>query len=270
MRPAEEVAQRLARHHLDDAAEHVRGHAVVPARAGIVDQGQRRDGGGPFFQVAAGAFGERVQLAVVHRVDGAVAEESVGESGRVQEQIADEDGAAGRPGFSVLVDLDAGEAREDAPEFVVQRQKPVLDEDHRRDARDGLGHGVDAEDVVGLEGVLFADAPTLCVPVHDLAPAGHQGHDSRRSGAVDQPLHGWRDAGEHLAGHADFLGLGGGPLLAGSDGRGQDGPGQREEQSDGKGTRLGARPTVRRELHAGFPFGVGVGPGRAGLPCGTT
>ena len=146
---------------------------------------------------------------------GVLPKTAVGEPGGVGQQIADQDRAGRWAKFAIVVHLDVGERGDDAGERIVQGEAALLDEDHRGDARDRLGHRVDAEDVVGFEGVLIPDAPAVGVPVHDLAAPGDQRHDARRAFVVDELPHGRADAREDLAGEAGLLGSGGGEVPVG-------------------------------------------------------
>ena len=247
MRSRKNVVQRLPRYHLDDAPEDVGGQTVVPAGAGVVDQGKGRDDLDALLEIRSPAPVEGVEAAPVQRIDRRVAEDAVGEAGRVGQQVADQDRARRRAEVPVVVHLHVGEGRDDAGKRIVQREAPFLDEDHRGDARDRLGHRVDAEDVVGLEGVLVLDAPAVGVPVYDLAAAGDQRHDAGRAFVVDELLHGRADAREDLAGEADLLGGGGGEVLGGLRVRVQrEGPDARRPAT---GDQPGRDGNVLRAVH---------------------
>ena len=103
----------------------------------------------------------------------------------------------------------AGELRNELRDRVVERDRAFLDENHHRDAGERLGHRVDAEDVVRLEGVAgggVAHAGRL--PVDDLPAPGDQGHHTGQPPVVDVGPHGGTDAGEAFGGHPGALGNG--------------------------------------------------------------
>ena len=191
MRVAERLAELLAVDHFDQAAQHVGRHAVFPARAGRELQ---RQGGelGDEFLVAHAAIAD---LGVdVGLVDQRRAARAVGEARRVAQQILHGHGALGiaelqhRPAVDDFLgaDLHLADLGQELRHGIADLEPALLDHLHDRDADDRLGHGVDAEDRVGLHRiarrhVAFAERRHP----GDLAAPRHQHDRARHQAGVD-------------------------------------------------------------------------------------
>ena len=106
-------------------------------------------------------------------------------------------------------DLHVGELGHELRERVVEGDPALLDQDHHRDARHRLGHRVDAEDVVPLQGVAGRGVPRPGrLPVDDLPPARHHRHHRGQPAVVDVDLHRGDDAVQRVRGHPDRAGGG--------------------------------------------------------------
>ena len=95
--------------------------------------------------VAAREIGLRVEF-----VNGRLAEEIVGQAGRVPEQILNGDGANRRREIEAAIafdaDLRAGESRNEFRDRIGEQNAPFLDHLHNCDRHDRLRHRIDAED----------------------------------------------------------------------------------------------------------------------------
>ena len=146
-----ELKQRLSRGHLDDPAEHVGRMTVIPPRRGLVGQRQDRDPVGEFSIVEIAGVQLGIAIELRHR---GFAEEAVGDTRRVPQQIPDRDRALRRlelerifSGFIGKVDADLC-VRKGTNVFrygIVERQFAVVDQHHRGDRGDGLRHRIDLE-----------------------------------------------------------------------------------------------------------------------------
>jgi hypothetical protein len=91
---------------------------------------------------------------------------------------------------------------------IVQLDHTLLDQHHRRDGRDRLGHRREAEDRVlahrlGFGSVLIS----VRLEVNDLTAPRDQGDGARKHAPVDLLRHHRCDAGQALLGHAlEFVG----------------------------------------------------------------
>ena len=79
-----ELVQRLSRHDLDDAAEHVGRMAVVPFRARLLRQRQFRD---PLDEFGIAEIGVEQIGFGIEPAHGIVAVEAIGQAGGVTQQI---------------------------------------------------------------------------------------------------------------------------------------------------------------------------------------
>ena len=152
----QELAQRLARHHLDHAAEHVGGVAVVPGAARLVGQRQPGDASANCALLMSRAPMRRVAIGLLHQ---ARAEEAVGQARRC--------GAAGRAPSSAAArppaPASSGRRVRSSRRRPSRRRRPgCISTPARRDRAcllrpassrprwQRLGHRIDAEDVVDL------------------------------------------------------------------------------------------------------------------------
>ena len=201
----DEGVERLAGGDLDDAPQDVGRHAVVPPRSRTREQ--RELGHAAREVVEALGPAERIRL-VVEAIDGRVAEEPVGETRGVGQQVLDGDRTRRRHAVSAVgQDRHVGELGHELRDRVVERDLAFLDQDHHRDAGHRLGHRVDAEDVAALQGVAGRGvARPDRRPVDDLPPARHHRHHAGQPAVVDIGLHRRRDAGQRILRHPDRAG----------------------------------------------------------------
>ncbi len=197
----EELVERLPGGDLDHAAEDVGGDAVVPLRARLEQQRQRRPAVARRRQVhAPGRAGVEAGRAV-DRVDRVHPVEPVGEPGGVGEQVPDPHRLGGRDRERVLVraagvDAQVGEGRDELADRVGQLQRALLVQHHRGDRGDRLGHREDAPEGVGFDretflavaGAVAGHVRELAVPAHRDQVAGQPPVvDVAGEGAVDPP-----------------------------------------------------------------------------------
>ena len=191
-------------------------------------------------------------LAVKLLHPGVPGEARIHESRGVAEQVLNRHLALGRyqrvdrlPGVGIEprdTDLELPERREVLRDGVAQDEPPLLDEHHRRDRGERLGHRVEPEDRVRRHrraGRRVALAEAL--EVSDPSLARHQDDRARVLALCDFGLKHLGHACEPLRRESDLLGLG----------RGQGvGPDECcEEESDEGGDR------GREPLHGGPPYG---------------
>ena len=80
---------------------------------------------------------------------------------------------------------------------LIKLELALLEECHKRNDRDGLGLGRNAEDVIGLTGdTVFHISPTVCFEVNHLTFVHHHGDCMRHVAAVDITLKGGIDERE--------------------------------------------------------------------------
>ena len=150
MRSLQDFAEAASGDDLDDAPEHVGRMAVFPDLAGLMLQrqgGERLDvlGRAPVLAHRRGRVDE-----LLHPRN---AGEAVGEAGGVAHQVLDGDRALERDEVEPVAVLDAdlrlGEGGDVLGQRIGNHQPPFLDQRHRRDRDDRLGHGIDAKNSVG-------------------------------------------------------------------------------------------------------------------------
>ena len=150
----QELLQRLPGNDLDDAAEHVGGMAVAPQRAGLPRQRQPRDPLGKHLVVER--LFEQIGLRI-GLLDQLAADIAVGDARGVPQQIGDRHRPARRlalecrlaVAFALDADLHIGEGRNVGRHRIGEREAALLDQHHRRDAGDRLGHRIQREHGVG-------------------------------------------------------------------------------------------------------------------------
>ena len=245
---AEEPAERRARHHFDDAAEHVGRQAVLPGAPGLMGQrhlGEPLDllGRRDVAPVDADLGVELLHLGVAR-------EAAVHEARRVAQQVLNRHLALGRhqcvhclagvgvePGNAHLEIRELGQILRDG---IAQHQPPLFDEHHRGDRRERLGHRIEAEDRVlrhrrSRDGIALADA----LEVGDLPLAGHQGDGARVLATGYLGLHDLGRPREALGREPDFLGLGGRQAVGPDEGREQK---RDEDGNESRESRHGGPP----------------------------
>ena len=127
-------------------------------------------------------FGQRpVRIDDIRRLDqlldGRCAGEAVGQARGVAHEVLDGDRPLERRKVELVAvddaDLHVGEGGDVFRDRIGDEQPSLLDQHHRRDRDDRLGHRIDAEDrVVGHRRAAGRSAPT--VPIGDLAVARDQ------------------------------------------------------------------------------------------------
>ena len=161
----QDLAERSAFDDFDDAPEHVGGEAVLPDLARLMHERKR----GHRLDI----FGQRpVRIHDVRRLDQLLdrrrAGEAVGQPRRVAHQVLDRDRPLERRKIELVAvgdaDLHVGEGGDVFRDRIGDEKPPLLDQHHRRDRNDRLGHRIDAEDrvVASSAGRPGASAPTDC------------------------------------------------------------------------------------------------------------
>ena len=184
--------------------------------------------------------------------------ESVSQSGGVPHQVLDRDRPLGGDELERLAVFDPDlHLREGGNVFrhgLVDREPPFLDQRHRRDADDRLGHGIDAEDrVLGHRRSAWSEGAEPLGEA-DLAVPRDQHGDAGSAARGDLALHCRGQPIQRRAVEADLLGT------------------SRRQASEGGGKRIWHRgpPFVQRQSRANArrPQGRGIWTcGRAGDKC---
>ena len=192
----QDLAERGAFDNLDNTAEHVGRHAILPHLARLMHErkrGQRLD-----------IFGQRpVRIHDIRRLDQLLDRrrpgEAIGQPRCVPHEVLDGDRPLERRKIELVAvddaDLRVGEGGDVFRDRIGDEEPSLLDQHHRGDRNDRLGHRIDAEDrVVGhsrAAGPQSADH----LPISDLAVAGDQHGDAWRLLLLDLARH---DGGEPL------------------------------------------------------------------------
>ena len=155
---AQELVEGLARNNLDEIAEDIGGHGVIPALAGRKLQGQGCDFLDRLLQVPGAVHALEPGLAV-RRIHRGSVHEAVGEARCMGEQVLDSHRTCGALGDEIRITPDLenallGKFGDEILDGIPELEEAALVEHHRRDRRDGLGHRVDAEDRVLFQGAL--------------------------------------------------------------------------------------------------------------------
>ena len=177
----DELVERLAGEAFHQIAADVRGHAVVPERAGR--ELERQVGETLHHLLQGAAVHVRAPVQGIHRM---LVHEAVGEAGCVGEQMLDghrrirlAGGVA--LGVAAVEDFEIGPAVDGLGHRIVQLKAPFLVEHHQRHAGDGLGHRVEAHHRIALHrrSALHVAQPAG-VEEGFLAAAGHQAQCARQ------------------------------------------------------------------------------------------
>ena len=209
----EKTVQRLSGSDFDDTAEHVSGVAVLPGGSRLELQRQLGEraaeiGKHPFLREDVGIF-----VHLLHRVQGA--EHAVCQAGSVAQQVLHGDlpfrvdQREHRLAFAVGrfdADFHVFELGNVFRHRLLQAEPAFLDQHHRGDADDRLGHGIEAEDRIGAH----RDFPVPVLPaetfrIHQLPVAGDQHDGAGQLAGLHRFLHGGVETAEPLRGHADFF-----------------------------------------------------------------
>ena len=145
------VLERLPRNDFDQIAQHVSVHTVVESLAGLLHQWQP---GQALDKLLEGRRLEQVgfQIQLPHRF---LRRKIVSEPGCVREQVLDGNRLLRFCQRGILhraarADLEVAQFRDKARDRLVEGKPPFLEELEHGHTRDHLGHGVDANDGVGL------------------------------------------------------------------------------------------------------------------------
>lgn len=158
----EEGVQPLPGHHLDDAAEHVGGHRVVPLGARLEQQWERRPHVARGGEVHPTGSAELEALRAVDLVDRVGVVPAVCEPRGVGEQVPDAHRLGGGHRSGVRrragpVHPHVGEGRDVAGHRVGELEQAAFVEHQHGHRRDRLGHRVDAPDGVVTDRPLRLD-----------------------------------------------------------------------------------------------------------------
>jgi hypothetical protein len=210
----EHLQQRLAFHHLDHAAKHVGRMAILPDRARLLRERQRGD----LFGEGLVAQTSRLEVRLrVPGVDKALAGVPVGDARGVPQQVLDDDRSAQRReiehGLAVAAgffhaDFRERETRDVPGDRLVQRELALIDQHHRHERGDRLGHRIDSKQRVRRHRRLGRDiAHAEGFEIGRLTAALHQ-HDRARHLAVRnlRPEE-FRHRAEFFAREAELFGL---------------------------------------------------------------
>ena len=176
---------------LDDPAEHVGRHAVVPLAARLEQQWELREQVAGRGEVDARRDGVLEPAQAVHLVDRVRVVEAVGEPGGVGEQVPHAHGLGDRnrrrrQRGAGVVDPGVGERGDEPRHRVGQLQRALLVEHHRGDGGDRLGHRVDAPDrVVGHRQPGLEVAQPMVGQVRDAPAPGDRDRPAREQAVVD-------------------------------------------------------------------------------------
>ena len=245
----DELAEALARHDLQHAAEHVGRQAVFPRFARLTQQRQRGEPvdllGRRLRQVDDVGLGDEP----VHR---RAAGEAVGQPGGVAHQVVDRDRPLGGDELERAVAFDAdlhrGEGGQVFGDRVGKQQPSFFDQGHRGDADDRLGHRIDAEDRVVRH--RRAAGPQRAEPlgIGDAAVARDQRRDAGGAAGGDFALHRLAEARQGGARQADLFRLGGRQAKLGLGGVGKTA--LPADRSIGRAWSVGAARARRRRHSA--------------------
>ena len=241
------LVERLAGQHLDQVALDVHRNAVVPRAARLL--AQRNGTELPHHVLERRVAVQDVGL-LVEGVDLGAREEPVGQSTGVADQFADGHLVIGIDDHRLPLRPVAGghlqpfEFGNEFADGVVEREGALVVERHQRNAGDGLGHGVDAEDRVrGHRRILVPALLAGACEMHELAVPRHERHRADEFALVDHRLHERADLVEPRLAQADV-----GRCRAGQAGRRRilrvRGDAGLEQEKDDKSRRTVSNPGV--------------------------
>ena len=152
----DEVAERLTRCHLDDAAQHVGRHRVVPLGARLEEEWDRGPRVARTREVEPFGCAELEPRLPVQVVDAARVEEAVGQTRRVREEVEHRHRLLLRHRARVVrralrVHASVRERGDELGHWVGELELALLEQDHRGDRGDRLAHGEEAVDRVELD-----------------------------------------------------------------------------------------------------------------------
>ena len=251
---AQHLVERLAGEHFHQVALHIHAHAVLPLGARLRPKRDVRQLADHLAQGGVVVEDVRPPIALIHRRLG---KEAVGEAGGVADEFADRHLVTSLfdQQFAVLFahrHLQPFQFGDELAHRVVQIETAFVKERHERDAGDGLGHGVDAEDAV-LRKRRVAGEVLLAnrLEVDELAAPRHRGHRAGQFAIRHQLGHGGAQGVHALGiethrrrlGHRQVAAFGGGVGGVGGKGGRAD---QRGQQKNG--TKRETRPQSARLL----------------------
>ena len=179
------------RRDLDDAAEHVGRHAVVPLAARLEHERQLGPLRAAIGEIEPGRVAPRETGVAVQRVDGVGVVESVGEPGGVGEQVPDPDRLGLRFEHRAherarSVHRRVGELGDERADRLLQGERALLVQHHRGDRRDRLAHREHPHDRVVLERQSCLDvALAVGRRVDDLTTSADHGVPAGQPAVVD-------------------------------------------------------------------------------------
>ena len=206
----EERGEGLAGDDLHQAAEHVGGDGVVPLIAGLGQEGKGGEAGDHLGERAVVGL-EIDGAGAVQRVHQGGLHEAVGQAGGVGEEVTPGDGAPG--GFQLQLQRVAADGHghvrelgEEVADRVVELEQALLVEHHDGQARERLGHGVDADNGVRRHGRAGGEVgqPGGAL-VGDPAAAGQGDGQASELPIGDEAVHPGVHAGKLAGGQADIL-----------------------------------------------------------------
>jgi hypothetical protein len=148
----EKLLERQARDLADQVTQHVGRDRIVPGRTGRELERHPRQFVDETVQTVRPFEG--VDLgAAVSGIDVRARLEAIGQAGGVSQQVDHAHWRFRAPGLEAArqageVHTQVAPGRNEAVHGIVQRDQPFFDQHHERDARDRLGHRVDAHDAV--------------------------------------------------------------------------------------------------------------------------
>ena len=199
----EKDAQWLACRARDQNAEHERGRVVLPPLARLVHQGQRCEVSDPVVGVVRRArvrlrHGELKFLRTlddrIRRIKPRGLDDDEAIARPKRQQILARDRAVGGNGLvdravHALQHAAGGQLGEQPGDRLVQRQPAVIDQEHRRGSKDGLGHRRDAKDRVPPHRPVAAERHGADHVDVDIVALGNQCHDARQAAILDPGRH---------------------------------------------------------------------------------
>ena len=171
------MVEPLPGEHFHQMPDDVRGYAVAPAAAGLEAQGQGPESLHKLGIGEPGAVQFVGPIECIHRV---FLHKAVGEPCRVGEEVPVGDAPLRRDRLRILrvAANENGhilEGGKHAIDGIVELKEPAFVQHHKRDAHDGLGHGVNSEEGIGFHRLALFHIPLpVAAVVGDPAPTGNE------------------------------------------------------------------------------------------------
>ena len=208
----QELAQALPGNHFHDPAQHIGGPAIFPLRARLMRQRQRRQARRLILVGLAATVDLGVHIRLLHRPG---ATELIAQARGMAQQILHRGLTLRRHQFHLPVPLHQhflpGEGGNEFRYRVVQQQPPFLPQHHDGHRDNRLGHGIDAEQAVGLHGVgsggiAFAE----CLQIGQPVVANDGNHRPRYLPGCHALVQHAGQAGQPIRAKPDLAGVGNG------------------------------------------------------------